>query len=137
LWHGVLQTPREMKIEDRQSQGGFQEVDPTFFPLLRTRMAFRSPFSATINALLPEASSSKRAEQPKAQSLATPRQKTKKLGPEIGSAASHSKFNILSGVRRRPPGAAKTELVLRPFFCTVNDNFCHLDCFRLCMIKEY
>ena len=64
---GVLQTPREMKIEDRQSQGGFQEVDPTFFffPLLRTRMAFRSPFSATINALLPEASSSKRAEQPR------------------------------------------------------------------------
>ena len=73
-----------MKIEDRQSQGGFQEVDPTFFffPLLRTRMAFRSPFSATINALLPEASSSKRAEQPrrKAYSHATTKDKEIRAG---------------------------------------------------------
>jgi hypothetical protein len=53
-----------------------------FLPLLRTRMAFRSPFSATINALLPEASSSKRAEQPrrKAYSHATTKDKEIRAG---------------------------------------------------------
>ena len=45
-------------------------------------MAFRSPFSATINALLPEASSSKRAEQPrrKAYSHATTKDKEIRAG---------------------------------------------------------
>ena len=52
-----------MKIEDRQSQGGFQEVDPTnFFSLLRHAWPLDPPFQRRLMPFLP-ASTKRQAEE--------------------------------------------------------------------------
>ena len=53
-----------MKIEDRQSQGGFQEVDPTnFFSLLRHAWPLDPPFQRRLMPFLPASTDKRQAEE--------------------------------------------------------------------------
>ena len=61
------------------------------------------------------------------------------FGHAVKAISSPGVRSQWSGVWRRTAHRPKPSVLLRPFFCTVNDdfNFCHLDCFYLCLKKDW